>query len=112
MKASEIWQTTVTSPRIEWSDIKDRLCLGTVATNLLGVAHGRRGDRLLWPCPFHDDRHPSFDVNLTKKLWYCRVCGIGGDAANLVMKVNKVDFPTAVRFLADLAGMIASPRRE
>jgi DNA primase len=43
---------------------------------------------------------------MQKKLWYCRVCGIGGDAANLVMRLNKVDFPAAVKFLADLSGVI------
>ncbi len=31
---------------------------------------------------------------------------MGGDAADLVMRVNKVDFPAAVRFLADLSGVI------
>ena len=31
---------------------------------------------------------------------------MGGDAADLVMRVNKVDFPAAVKFLADLSGMI------
>jgi len=103
------WETTTTESRIDWSAIKDRLCLGTVATNLLGAAHQRRGDRLFWLCPFHDDQHPSFEVNLIKKLWICRSCGKGGDAANLVMEHQKVDFPAAVRFLAGLAGVITSP---
>src|SRR5208337_1914521 len=102
------WETTTTEPRIDWSDIKDRLCLGMVATNLLGAAHGKIGDRLFWLCPFHDDKHPSFEVNLTKKLWICRSCGKGGDAASLVMESKKCDFPAAVSFLADLAGVITS----
>jgi hypothetical protein len=103
------WETATTESRIDWSGIKDRLCLGMVATNLLGAAHQRRGDRLFWLCPFHDDQHPSFEVNLTKKLWICRSCGHGGDAANLVMRHQKIDFPAAVRFLANLAGVITSP---
>jgi DNA primase len=34
------------------------------------------------------------------------VCAVGGDAAELVKRVNKCDFPTAIRFLAELAGVI------
>ncbi|MGO9812609.1 MAG: CHC2 zinc finger domain-containing protein [Isosphaeraceae bacterium] len=59
---------------------------------------------------FHDDHEPSFQVDLNRKTWRCWVCAIGGDAAELVKKVNKCDFPTAVKFLADLAG-VASPSR-
>jgi len=94
--------------RIEWSEVKDRVDIEVVATNLLGPESKRQGGRLLWPCPFHEDHDPSFDVNLAKGLWYCRTCGIGGDAANLVMRVQKVDFPAAIRFLADLAGVFPS----
>ena len=81
-----------------------------VATNLLGPAHQRKGQRLLWPCPFHDDNHPSFQVDLNRKTWRCWICAIGGDAAELVKKVNHCDFPTAVKFLADLAGVIPPSR--
>ncbi len=77
-----------------------------VATNLLGPAHQRKGKRLLWPCPFHDDNHPSFQVDLTRKSWRCWVCAIGGDAAELVKRVNGCDFPAAVKFLADLSGVL------
>ena len=112
MKVSECYGTTVSSPRIEWSDIKDRLPIEMVATNLLGPASRRQGNRLFWPCPFHEDHHPSFDVNLTKKVWYCRVCGIGGDAAELVKRVNGCDFPAAVKFLADLSGVVPSSTRK
>ncbi len=81
-----------------------------MATNLLGPAAKRQGPRLLWPCPFHDDHDPSFQVDLNRKTWRFWVCAIGGDDAELVKKINKCDFPTAVKFLADLAG-VASPSR-
>jgi len=28
-------------------------------------------------CPFHDDQHPSAYVNMTKRVFYCPVCGEG-----------------------------------
>jgi len=92
----------------DWSGVKARIDLEAVATHLLGPHWKRKGQRLFWPCPFHDDHHPSFDVSLDKGLWYCRVCGIGGDAAELVKRINRCDFPAAVRFLAGLAGVLPS----
>src|SRR5208337_2435159 len=104
MMTSGIWETTVTGTRIEWSEVKDRVPLEMVATNLLGPAHQRKGKRLLWPCPFHDDHDPSFQVDLTRKSWRYWTCAVGGDAADLVQRVNHCDFPAAVKFLADLSG--------
>ena len=91
-------------PRIDWSEVKGRTDLAGVATNLLGPAHQRKGKRLLWPCPFHDDHDPSFQVDLTRKSWRYWTCAVGGDAADLVQRVNHCDFPAAVKFLADLSG--------
>ncbi len=110
MKVSDFCVLAVPGTRTEWSEIKDRVDLAAVATNLLGPAAKRQGPRLLWPCPFRDDHDPSFQVDLNRKTWRCWVCAIGGDAAELVKKVNKCDFPTAVKFLADRAG-VASPLR-
>jgi len=31
-------------------------------------------------CPFHDDKRPSFSVNLDKGLWNCKGCGKKGNA--------------------------------
>ena len=56
------------------------------------------------------EHDPSFQVDLNRKTWRCWVCAIGGDAAELVKKVNKCGFPTVVKFLADRAG-VASPWR-
>lgn len=94
--------------RIEWSEIKDHVDLAAVATNLLGPAEARKGNRLLWLCPLHDDHHPSLDINIQKQLWWCPVCQVGGDAANLVMRVHKVGFPEAVHFCAEVTGVIPS----
>ena len=97
--------------RIDWPELKDSIDMEAVATHLLGPHWKRKGNRLLWPCPFHDDQHPSFQVDLSRKTWRCWACSIGGDAADLVRRVNGIDFPEAVRFLADLVG-VNPPSRE
>ena len=29
-------------------------------------------------CPFHDDKHPSFSVNIETGAWWCFACAEGG----------------------------------
>jgi CHC2 zinc finger/Toprim-like len=100
-------QMTARGDRINWSEIRDRIDLAAVATNLLGPAPGRRGGkgRLWWRCPFHDDKNPSFHVNPVKRTWKCYGCSVHGDAATLVMKLNQCGFPEAVSWLAEQAGI-------
>jgi len=92
------------SARIDWRAERNGIDLAAVATGLLGPAPGRRGERgrrLWWPCPFHEDRNPSFMVDPGKPWWKCWGCGERGNAANLVMRIKGTTFPEA---LADLTG--------
>ena len=63
------WTLTAAGERIDWNDIKGRIDLARVVTALLGPAAKRQGRRLLWPCPFHDDRNPSFEVDPQRGTW-------------------------------------------
>ena len=92
-------QLARTRPRIDWQTERERIDLAEVAINLLGPAKKREGRRLLWLCPFHDDHNPSFSVDPARKRWDCRPCGIGGDAAALVMRYERKTFPEALAYL-------------
>jgi hypothetical protein len=37
------------------------------------------GDEVEALCPFHDDHHPSFYININTGLWNCRACGKAGN---------------------------------
>src|SRR5438034_8275091 len=103
--------TAVEGDRIDWSKLRDRVDLAAVATALLGIAPGRRGERgrrLWWLCPFHEDKNPSFAIDPGKSWWRCYGCGEHGDAANLVMRLQGWTFPEAVRWLAEQAGVETS----
>jgi DNA primase len=91
--------------RLDLPVIKDRTDLATVATDLFGQPAKRQGRRLLWLCPFHDDHHPSLDVDLKFQSWRCWSCGAKGDAIELAMRIKGMTFPEAVRFLADRFGV-------
>ena len=60
-------------------------------------------------CPFHQEKTPSFTVSPIKQIFYCFGCGKGGDIYNFVMDMEKIEFPEAVRFVAEKCG-IAIPR--
>ncbi|OYP35528.1 DNA primase [Rhodopirellula sp. MGV] len=64
-----------------------------------------KGRMLAARCPWHDDRSPSLSVNKERQTWKCWVCDIGGDVFSFVMKREGVDFVTALRMLADQAGI-------
>lgn len=52
-------------------------------------------------CPFHDDQHSSFSVNIEQNYWSCFAgCG-GGSIIDFWMKWTQSDFKNAVRELAN-----------
>ncbi len=55
--------------------------------------------------PFQKEKTPSFHVQPDKQLYYCFSSGKGGDLFRFVMEMEGVDFPTAVRLLAQRAGI-------
>ena len=56
-------------------------------------------------CRWHDDHSPSLEVNPERQSFKCWVCGVGGDVFDFVMKIERVEFPEALRMLADRAGI-------
>lgn len=67
------------------------------------VVLGKKG-RLLWGrCPFHQEKTPSFKVDPATQLWHCFGCGKGGDVFGYIMETERLEFPDAVRRLADRA---------
>lgn len=95
--------TVRASRRIDWSAVKDRISIEAVAVELLGPPQGRGGSRgLWWPCPLHDDRNPSFQVDPERGRWKCFGCGESGDAIALVMRREGLAFPEAKQRLASM----------
>lgn len=68
----------------------------------------RAGSALKALCPFHKEKTPSFQVNPQRQIFHCFGCGMGGDVFRFVMEYEGVDFPTALRLLADRSGMALS----
>jgi DNA primase len=54
-------------------------------------------------CPFHKEKTPSFHVNPHRQIFHCFGCHKGGDVFAFVREFENIDFPEAVRRLADRA---------
>ena len=65
----------------------------------------RSGSRYLGMCPFHNDRHPSMNVNPRMGIYKCFACGAGGDAIKFVQEFERVGFVEALRLVAAKAGI-------
>lgn len=60
----------------------------------------RAGASFKAPCPFHDEKSPSFVVNPARQKYHCFGCGAGGDSINFVMEYEKLSYPEAIEKLA------------
>ena len=65
----------------------------------------RSGSNLMGRCPFHSEKTPSFSVSTTKKMFFCFGCHAGGSVITFVQKAENLDFPDAVEYLANRAGL-------
>lgn len=74
-------------------EIKDRVSVRDLLDFLGVTVKGR-----LASCPLHPDRRPSFTFN-ENGLWYCFVCGVGGDVVTLVMKSQGLTFKDSLSWL-------------
>ncbi len=88
-------------------DLKERVRSAVDIADVIGATLELQpqGRNLVARCPWHNDRRPSMTINQERQTWKCWPCDIGGDVFSFVMKRDGTDFPTAIRTLADLAGI-------
>ena len=62
-------------------------------------------------CPFHQEKTPSFHVDVARQSYHCFGCGKGGDVFRFFMDKENVDFINAAQILAARCGVII-PEKE
>lgn len=89
-------------------EIKSRIDI----VDLIGdsVSLRKAGRTFKAPCPFHNERTPSFVVDPERQSWRCYgACGEGGDIFSFVMKQQNLGFRDALTQLAERANVPLAP---
>lgn len=63
----------------------------------------RAGANFVGLCPFHKEKRPSFNVSPQKQAFYCFGCHKGGTVFTFLQQYENLNFPEAVRRLAERA---------
>ena len=90
-------------------DIKERLDIIEVVGQYVPLK--KAGHNYKGLCPFHSEKTPSFIVFPDTQTWHCfGACGIGGDVFSFIQRRENIEFPEALRLLAQRAGVTLQQR--
>lgn len=85
------------------ADIKQRLSIEELVGQYVELRKSGRNYKAL--CPFHSEKSPSFHVSVEKQIAFCFGCQRGGDLFQFFQEVESVNFPEALKQLAEKAGL-------
>ena len=86
-------------PQIFIDDLKRQADIVRIVQDYVSLK--KTGANWVAPCPFHKETKPSFSVSPAKEMFYCFGCHKGGNVFTFVMELERVDFPEAIRIVAE-----------
>ena len=90
-------------PEATIQDIRDRADIVSTINRYVELKPAGRNWKGL--CPFHQEKTPSFNVNMDRQIFHCFGCGEGGNVITFLVKHENLTFPEAVRTLASELGI-------
>jgi DNA primase len=88
----------------DWLDfnwIKDNASFETICHRYKVALQGT-GDQRKAHCPFHNDRRPSLQVNLDKRVFHCFGCNVSGNILDFVMRLEECGIREAAKFVVEI----------
>ena len=85
------------------TQIKSALLIEDIIGEKIRLRPSSRG--FMGLCPFHQEDTPSFHVYTDTQSYYCFGCHEAGDIFTFTMKTENMNYPEALRLLADRAGV-------
>ena len=90
-------------PESTIQDIRDRADIVGMISRYVELKPAGRNWKGL--CPFHQEKTPSFNVNMDRQIFHCFGCGEGGNVISFLVKHENLTFPEACRTLAAELGI-------
>lgn len=84
--------------------VRERSLIAGVVSEHVQLRPAGRNE-LVGLCPFHEEKSPSFYVNVTTGLFHCFGCQQGGDVYSFVREIDGLSFREAAERLARRAGV-------
>ena len=84
-------------------EVKSKIDIVSLISEYVELKRAGRNYKAL--CPFHSEKSPSFMVSPELQIFKCFGCQKGGDAITFLQEYEGMDFPEALKFLAERVGV-------
>lgn len=88
------------------NEILGKVCIVEFISKYIKLKKAGRNFKAI--CPFHKGKTPTFFVDGKKQIFHCFECGAGGSVITFLMKYENLEFPQALKKLADKVGITLS----
>jgi DNA primase len=88
-------------------EVRERVREAADIVQIIGesVSLKRQGNTYRGPCPFHNGKDRNFSVSPKLGIYHCFVCHESGDVFSFLQKRLGMDFPTALKTVAEKSGV-------
>ncbi|HRH43330.1 MAG TPA: DNA primase [Pyrinomonadaceae bacterium] len=90
-------------PQYFIDDLKNRADIVRIVEAFVPLK--KKGANFWGNCPFHGEKTASFSVSPSKGFYKCFGCGKSGNAFTFLMEQEGLNFPEAIKRVADLSGI-------